>query len=132
MAKEVTMDTRTALQTCVLATVFGFLGAVSTRLLFAPPVFAQNSSVITAQEFRVVDEAGRLRGVLSTKSASGWVQLELKSQEGLPRMALNVNQRGEAFVLMYDRSNSGSYSTSFRMPSVNLIGPDGSIRASLQ
>jgi hypothetical protein len=70
--------------------------------------------------------------VLSTKSAAGWVQLDLKNPDGVSRITFNVNQEGGAFALLFDKASPGSYKTNFGMPSINLIGPGGEIRARLQ
>ncbi len=69
--------------------------------------------------------------MFTTKEASGWVQLELKNPAGLTRMMLNVNQEGEAFAMLLDKSNNGSYATTFRPPSISFVGSDGSIVASV-
>lgn len=91
---------------------------------------ATGGDVVTARQFHVVDRDGKVRGVFAAGD-QGWAELTLKDTEGRNRVNIFVNREGGAFVLLFDKQNPGRYHTGFRIPSINLIGPEGEIRASI-
>ena len=90
------MNRKQLIFTLLLALLSGLMGGVlSIWFLLPPSVLAQDSpqKVIEAQEFRVVDEDGRVRAMLGAKE--GDVGLLIRNIEERPAAALYVTE-GEA------------------------------------
>lgn len=112
------------LRTCLLALLFGVLGAlIVMRVVVVQPVAAQHAQ--EAQEFRVVDSSGAVRAKLTEYG------LALNDSRGVTRINLIVAPDGTAFALFFDKTGNGSYETNFHTPSVNFVAADARITASL-
>lgn len=111
-------------RTCLLASLFGVLGAlIMIRVTTVQPVAAQSEQA--AQEFRVLDASGAVRAKLNE-----W-GLELNDSKGVRRIMLQVAPDGTAYALFFDKAGNGGYETNFRTPSVNFVAADARITASL-
>src|SRR5262245_16011227 len=86
--------------TVALALVSGFLGGtMSNQFLAGTPVLADNPSqetkIIRAERFEVVDKTGRVRGELGLRS-DGTPILRLYDEEGNPRVGFSPkNDEGQ-------------------------------------
>jgi hypothetical protein len=105
-------------RTILLATVAGFVGgAFSGSLLGFEPLQAKNSSVltrvVTAEEFRVVDQEGRVRASLGTEP-SLLSRLALYDPEGNVRATLSLNAVHETAGLFLYPKGEDAHSLSVK------------------
>jgi hypothetical protein len=105
-------------RTIMLATVAGFVGGVLASSLFGyQPVLAKNSSlltrVVTAEEFRVVDQEGRVRASLGTEP-SLLSRLALYDPDGNIRASLSLNAVHETAGLFLYAKGEDSHSVSMK------------------
>lgn len=118
------MDSKGVVQTSVLAVLCGALGAGA-----ASRASQAQTSVITAQEFRVVDPKGTTRASLS--GGEGFTELALNDWNGVRRVLVSVRPDGRAFAMFFDHRGNGGYEVAFETPSVNFADPQGRIIASV-
>ena len=78
-----------------IAAIGGLLGgAVANSFLSGSLAFASKQKTLTAQQFEVVDGAGKVRGTLAVSGESGAVALTLLSNSGEPRAVIGAGADG--------------------------------------
>lgn len=115
--------------TSVLAMVSAFLGgAVLTWFFQAGDVQAQSRQVLSAQEFRLVDSKGVLRGRLGTwpPNNENSAFFALNDSQGRRRLDIGVNKNGTPWAAFWNRS-ANAYGMNVNAPAISFHGPDGRI-----
>ncbi len=115
--------------TSVLAMFSAFLGgAVLTWFFQASAVQAQSRQILSAQEFRLVDSRGVLRGRLGTwpPNNENSAFFALNDSQGRRRLDIGVNRNGTPWAAFWNRSAS-AYGMTVGAPGISFHGPDGKV-----
>jgi hypothetical protein len=111
---------------CLIAGMAG--GAISVRLFPQSEALAEkplpHKRVVTAEDFHLVDRAGKLRGALFV-SARGEPGFALFDPEGKSRILLMLNADGSAVVDLKDKNEQSRASISLsaeQEPEIKMTG----------
>ena len=111
--------------TLVLVMLAGFAGGMASNLLFQPQtVFdgkkGQTPKVITAQEFRLVNQEGKIRARLRVIPRIGGSSLILMDQKGRQRTEISLNAIGEPRLVFKDQEGGEIAELSYLAGKTNL------------
>jgi hypothetical protein len=89
------MFQKQSLSVLAIAAIGGLLGGtVANSFLSGNLALASKQKTLTAQQFEVVDGAGKVRGTLAVSGESGAVALTLLSNSGEPRVVIAAGADG--------------------------------------
>ena len=134
------MKRRQYLLLVALTVIAGLIGgAVSSWILMAKTAGVQETQkhekVVTAEEFRVIDEEGKTRAMLAMLP-DGSPNLVLFDNDLTPRVQIAVSAIGAPGILCFDKSGYKGAIASIGLlygdtPSIGLIDSDGNNRIQL-
>jgi len=84
-----------------------FLGGGLASVVFSDRVSAQAApTVVTTQHVNLVNQAGRIRGILSAEDERGVASLTFFDEAGQMRSALTIGRDGAPALQLYDRAQA--------------------------
>lgn len=126
------MDRKQLRWVLALAMTAGFAGGMVSDLLFdSQPAFAKKASgrppVVSAREFRLVDDDGKTRARLHLIPKVGGSSLTLMDEEGRKRLELSLNAKGEPRLTFKDPEGRdiAEFGQLFGKTNLRLEGKDG-------
>ena len=119
----------------IVCLISGLAGAVlATRLTSVRPVLAQSPTVLTANELRIVDARGNIRGAFAAFDTGSWLTLSaLDGGQSHYRMMFNVNDNmdPEAYFYAKGRITNEYPGGTWRRPALNFVDSANRILANV-